>query len=329
MVPPFLKRYLKMLWGEHRAHPLILCLICLMLTASGRSVFIPIAGSLSVPENTPSTQLSPSPTKTIPMPTVTLTPSPSNTQTPTPTPTSVHPWGKFLGPTEDSEIEIPRPVSPIAFPPDTVNIILLGSDRRPNTGGYRTDTLMIVSLDPVAQRAKILSIPRDLYVYIPGWKVNRINTAEPRGGFNMLADTVLYNLGIPIHYWVRVEFAGVMDAIDILGGIEVHSTGYLSDECGGTYYRYGPDKVYPMDGFTALCYARMRKASSDFDRLRRQQEVVQAMFDKLFSLKSLWEIPQLFETYKKTLQSNMKLVDILPLVPLAANLIQCAGGGFG
>jgi LCP family protein required for cell wall assembly len=217
-------------------------------------------------------------------------------------------------------MEIPRPVPPIDFPPYVVNIMLLGSDRRPNTTGYRTDTLLILSLDPIANKATMISIPRDFYVYIPGWKVDRINTAEPRGGFTMLADTVLYNLGIPLHHWVKVEFSGLREAVDILGGIEVTSTGYLNDECGGTYYHYQPDKLYSMDGFTALCYARMRKASSDFDRLRRQQEVIKAMFNKLFSFEGLWQIPELFGAFKHTLESDMKLEDIIPLASLATNI---------
>lgn len=321
MVPTFPNRYLRILPSGHRAHLIFLCLSCLILTGCSQSVYIPITGSLSVPKNTPSPQLSPSPTTTsIPVPTRTPIRSPAQSPTPTITPTFVSPWENFLGPTQDSELEIPRPVEPIAFPPQTVNIILLGSDRRPDTTSYRTDTLMILSLDPVAHSATIISIPRDLYVYIPGWKVNRINTAEPRGGFEMLADSVLYNLGIPLHNWVKVEFNGMSEAVDVLGGIEIQSTGYLSDECGGTYYRFEPNKTYSMDGFTALCYARMRKMSSDFDRLRRQQEVVQAMFDKLFSLEGLWEIPELFELFKHTLQSDMTLTDILPLAPLATSL---------
>jgi LCP family protein required for cell wall assembly len=179
---------------------------------------------------------------------------------------------------------------------------------------------MILSLDPVENAAKLISIPRDLYVYIPGWKVGRINTAEPRGGFEMLSDAILYNLGIQLHHWVKVEFSGMSDAIDILGGVEVQSTGYLFDECGGTYYQYEPNQTYTMDGFTALCYARMRKSSSDFDRLRRQQEVLQAMFDKLISLEGFWHVPELYDVYKDTLQSSMSLDDVLPLTPLAVNI---------
>jgi LCP family protein required for cell wall assembly len=305
------QKHLKFLW--------IFFLACLLTTGCGRSFYMPVTGSFLTSEERGSTARAPSPIKTS-TPTLTLTPLPPPTQTPTPTPTSIHPWGYFLGPTADSELEIPAPVEPVDFPPQTVNIILLGSDRRPDETQYRTDTLLILSLDPVSNRAKMLSIPRDFYVYIPGWKMNRINTAEPRGGFEMFADTVLYNLGIPLHHWVKVEFTGMSEAIDILGGIEIQSTGYLSDECGGTYYRIEPNKTYPMDGFTALCYARMRKRSSDFDRLRRQQEVFQAMFDKLFSLEGLWELPELFKIFKHTLQSDLTLTDILPLAPLAAGL---------
>jgi LCP family protein required for cell wall assembly len=211
-------------------------------------------------------------------------------------------------------------VAPISFPPDSVNIILLGSDQRPNIGGYRTDTLLILSLDPENNSATMLSIPRDLYIYIPGWKVNRINTAEPHGGFEMIRDTVLYNLGIPLHHWVRVRFEGMIEAIDLLGGIEVHATGNLYDECGGVWYSYREGQEYHLDGMDVLCYTRMRKRSSDFDRLRRQQEVLDAMFNKVISLDGLERVPELYETFKHTFQSDMSLEEVLELVPLASSL---------
>jgi LCP family protein required for cell wall assembly len=211
-------------------------------------------------------------------------------------------------------------MEPFSFSPDVVNIILLGSDQRPNSGGYRTDTLLILSMDPNNNTATMLSIPRDLYVFIPGWKVNRINTAEPHGGFEMINNTVLYNLGIPLHHWVRVRFEGMIEAIDLLGGIDVYSTGRLYDECGGVYYDYETGNVYHMDGMDALCYTRMRKRSSDFDRLRRQQEVLEAMFNKVISIDGLEKVPELFETFNYTFESDMKLEEILALVPLAASL---------
>lgn len=211
-------------------------------------------------------------------------------------------------------------MDPIHFSPATVNIILLGSDKRPNSGGYRTDTLLILSLDPENKRTRMLSIPRDLYVFIPGWKVNRINTADFHGGFEMTANTVLYNFGIPLHHWVRVRFEGMIEAIDLLGGIDVYTTGNLYDECGGVYYAYEAGNVYHMDGMDALCYTRMRKRSSDFDRLRRQQEVLQAMFDKVISIDGLEKVPELFESFNHTFQSDMNLEEVLGLVPLATSL---------
>ncbi len=136
----------------------------------------------------------------------------------------------------DSEIEIPESVAPIDFPPDTVNILLLGTDRRPTWKWYQTDAIMILSLDLDTDKATLISIPRDLYVYIPGWKVNRINTAEFRGGFEMIANTILYNLGIPVHHWIRVDYWGFSDAIDVLGGIDVQVNRRLNSMCEGIPY---------------------------------------------------------------------------------------------
>jgi anionic cell wall polymer biosynthesis LytR-Cps2A-Psr (LCP) family protein len=75
-----------------------------------------------------------------------------------------------------------------------------------------------------------------------------------------------------------------------------------------------------MDGRTALCYVRMRKTTSDFDRLRRQQEVIQAVFNKVLSVDGLSRVPELFSQFSALIQTSMNLGDILPLVPLAAKI---------
>ena len=207
----------------------------------------------------------------------------------------------------------------IEFGPNVVNIVLLGSDERSSTGGYRTDTIMILSLDPDAGTVTVLSIPRDLYVYIPGWRVDRINTADAMGGFETTAMTILYNIGIEIHHWVRVNFNGFTNIVNTLGGIYVESTSYLYDECGGVWRSYGLGTYY-MNGFEALCYVRMRKASSDFDRLRRQQEVAKAVFNKILSLDGLSQIPELYSQFNSMIHTDMELNDLLPLVPLVVNI---------
>jgi LCP family protein required for cell wall assembly len=300
-----------------------LIILCILLTllASSCSIFSVDPTPSPLPTNTKTSTPIPSPTDTqTPSPTPPKTPTPTYTTIPSATPTSPYVWGYFPGPTEDSAIDISPPVDPIPFSVDTVNIILLGSDRRPNIAGYRTDTLLILSLDLEKNTATMLSIPRDLYVFIPGWKVNRINTAEPRGGFEMISDTILYNLGIPLHHWVRVRFEGMIEAIDIMGGIDVITTGPLYDECGGVYYRYDTGNVYHMDGMDALCYTRMRKTSSDFDRLRRQQEVLEAMFSKVISIDGLERVPELYEVFNHTFRSDMNLEEVLDLLPLATSI---------
>jgi LCP family protein required for cell wall assembly len=179
---------------------------------------------------------------------------------------------------------------------------------------------MIASLDLESDEVTLISIPRDLYVYIPGWRVNRINTAEYRGGFEMIADTIRYNLGIPVHHWIRVEYWGFREAVDILDGIDVLTTRRLKSMCEGVSYEYESEVEYHLDGFAAMCYVRMRMNSSDFDRLRRQEEVTRALFDKVISIDGLLKVPQLFSTFSEYVESDLKLGDILPLIPLATKI---------
>jgi LCP family protein required for cell wall assembly len=207
----------------------------------------------------------------------------------------------------------------IPFAPGTFNIVLLGSDARPDVGGYRTDTMMVVSVDPKADTVTMLSFPRDLYVYIPGWRMDRINTADVHGGFEMTRQTILYNFGIELDAWARVSFNGFTSAIDILGGISVQSTGYLQDECGGVIRTYGAG-TYHMDGFEALCYVRMRKTTGDFDRMRRQQEVVRAIFSKVLSINGLARIPELYNQFYNSLRTDVHVIDLIPLIPTAGQV---------
>lgn len=237
----------------------------------------------------------------------------------TPIPTQGDPWGDFPGPFRESAIAIPPPAEELSFPSSTVNFILLGSDEAPHRAGHRTDTMMLVSLDKKTNKATVLSIPRDLYVYVPGWRVDRINVADLFGGWEMVSQTIHYNFGIKPDYWVRVNFSGFEKAVDVLGGIEVQVEGSLTDECGGEIYTYNPG-TYTMDGITALCYVRMRKTSSDFDRLRRQQEVLQAVFRRVLTLDGITRIPKLFGEFKDYYEGNVGIGDILPLAPIAAKI---------
>lgn len=207
----------------------------------------------------------------------------------------------------------------INFASDVLNILLLGSDARPGLGGTRTDAIMIVSLNPGAGTVTLLSIPRDLYVYIPGWKMERINAAYSRGGVNLVMVTVRYNFGITIDRWAMINFTGFTSIIDHFGGIDVNIGRSISDRCGSASYSYAPG-AYHMSGAEALCYVRMRYTTSDIDRLRRQQEVVLAFFNKMISIDGLAQIPEFYGLLSSFIQTNVGLGDIVAQIPLGATI---------
>lgn len=217
---------------------------------------------------------------------------------------------------------------------ERVNILLLGVDQRPNEEGpWRSDTMIIVTVDPQSMTAGALSIPRDLYVEIPGYGDQRINMAHflgdayhyPGEGPGLAVKTVEHNFGIPIHYYIRVNFHGFREIIDYLGGITIEVKEEIWD------YRYPdgqfgystvhiPAGVQVMNGRMALQYARTRHGGSDFDRLRRQQEVLMATREKALSLDLIPKIPMLARTMGHTVKTNLQLADVITLGQIASQI---------
>ena len=233
-------------------------------------------------------------------------------------------------PTEAQPSATPRP-APTRPPPATptpqappagepVTVLLLGSDRRPGEDEpSRTDAVIIARIDPIRHRVALLSLPRDLMVEIPGYGQTRINAANvwgeiynaPGGGVALARETVSHLLGIPIDYSVYVDFEGFIGAIDALGGVTVDVQKELYDDQFPTMdYSYTVAHFLPgplkLDGTTALMYSRIRHPDSDFERMRRQQQVlagiVGAVRDQnaLESLKRLEELTTALRGYVKT-----------------------------
>jgi LCP family protein required for cell wall assembly len=205
----------------------------------------------------------------------------------------------------------------IPQPKGQINILLLGSDQRLGSYGFRTDTILLVTINPAKNSINITSFPRDLYVNIPGGATNRINTAFARGGFETMADTFEVNLGVRPDFYVLINFWSFVDIVDSLGGIDVVASQPLSEYTARGWYTV-PAGINHMDGDMALYYSRSRKSTSDFDRNRRQQEVVQGIIDKLVSLYTIAKIPELYRIYAENVETNVKLSDIIPLIPVAA-----------
>lgn len=239
-------------------------------------------------------------------------------------------------------VELPIAVDPGTLPesaPDwsqkeRVNILLLGVDQRPTEEGpWRSDTMIIATVDPKTMTAGAISIPRDLYVEIPGYGDRRINMAHflgdaydyPGGGPGLAMKTIEHNLGIPVHYYIRVDFQGFRDIIDYLGGItidveeEIWDYKYPDGQLGYTTVHI-PEGRQLMNGRTALQYARSRHSGTDFDRLRRQQQVLMAIRDKALRLDLLPKIPMLANTMSHTVRTNLQLGEIVTLGQIGAQI---------
>lgn len=214
---------------------------------------------------------------------------------------------------------------------ERVNILLLGIDKRPDERYSRTDTMILVTVDPNTKTAGMLSVPRDLWVSIPGYNEDRVNKAYffgeqyayPGGGPALAMKTIQYNLGVPVHFFIQVDFEGFRNIVDTLGGIDIDVTETIDDPTfPDNNYGYDPFYIepghYTLDGYTALKYARTRATpGSDFSRARRQQQVLLAIKDKALQLNMIPKIPELWNNMADTIQTDLQLVDIVELAQLA------------
>jgi polyisoprenyl-teichoic acid--peptidoglycan teichoic acid transferase len=288
----------------------------------------------------------------------TPTPAPTSTDTPTPTPTLIvlPPRAKnemgvdvvISASLVISETPVPTPVFPLELPRDTINVLLLGSDNRPGEKLGRTDTIIVASINPNANYVSLLSIPRDLYVFIPGLdRFDRINTVDIHANrakigqpVELLAETLRYNLGIPVHYYARINFAGVREMIDRVGGVNVLAhcalydvfpdlppdqndiitdTAQLSTVPTGTINIPMPG-LYNLDGQHALWFARSRYSTNDFDRSRRQQAVLRGLWSQIKEQGLVGQLPTLWNDVTKIVDTNLNVNDVIYLATFGLQL---------
>lgn len=334
-------------------------LLTLVLTACGTAPASPPQGSLPFVLITSAPDASPTPTPFQPpfveqatptslyyieVPTLepffpTSTPSPMPTPPPQPTATvdlgSLFPTAA-APPPPDASGQAPAPL-PQLTDSDTLNFLLIGRDQG-STSSFRTDTMIVVILWPKEGQVSMISIPRDLWIYIPTVGMQRINTAYEfgmssyaGGGAALLKDTIAYNLGIRIDHIAMVQFDGFSRIVDTLGGIDVpvacpYTDWRLIDPSYNPYnennwalYTIQPG-IDHMDGDLALWYARARQHSNDFDRGRRQQEVLRAIFARALTTNTLTRIPELYNDFASSIVTDLSLTDMLKLAVYAPNL---------
>jgi LCP family protein required for cell wall assembly len=220
---------------------------------------------------------------------------------------------------------------------DRVTVVLMGVDNRPDEPVARTDTIIILSLNPKTHAAGMLSVPRDMLVHSSAMNRDvKINTVHvlgeinkyPGGGPALLRETLAEALGYPMNYYVRVNFDGFRQIIDLLGGIDIDVPQDIRDDTFPNE-NYGYDPLFipagrqHMDGTLALKYARTRHADDDYGRERRQQQIIMAVKDKVMQpgeLPALLpRLPALMLALTKVVQTD---IPVDRAISLARNLDQ-------
>ena len=184
------------------------------------------------------------------------------------------------------------------------NVLVLGADERPESEeeGSRTDTIMLVRVDPKTGDIRLLSVPRDLLVEVAPGEENRINAAYNFGGIDQTVAAFEEYSGVDVDHYAVVDFEGFRDVINAMGGVEVD----VADEVPP---KYGiEDGLQTLNGQQALFYARYRgTAAGDLDRIKRQQQLVAALRSQAFSLSTVEQLPTLLRVANRNVQTDLDL----------------------
>jgi LCP family protein required for cell wall assembly len=240
----------------------------------------------------------------------------------------------------------PNPNAPSSQPELTpwdgasrVTVLLIGLDYRDwqsGEGASRSDTMILLTLDPLTKTAGMLSIPRDMWVAIPGFQHGKINTAYylgeayklPGGGPGLAVKTVEQFLGVPVNYYAQIDFGAFVKFIDELGGIKIDVPAKITVDLlgsGASTKKTLQPGVQVLPGEWALAYARNRYTEGgDFDRAQRQQQVILGIRDRILSLDMLptliQKAPSMYQDLSSGVHTNLTLEQVVRLALLAKDV---------
>jgi polyisoprenyl-teichoic acid--peptidoglycan teichoic acid transferase len=209
---------------------------------------------------------------------------------------------------------------------ERVNILLMGVDRRGmrNNALPRSDSMMLLSIDPVSKRYDLFSILRDTYVEIPGHGRSRINSAIVEGGPELAMETVSQFTGLPVNRYVITDFEGFKHLIDAVGGVELYvekNMRYHDPTDKGVYDIDLKKGLQRLDGAKALQYVRFRHdATSDYTRTERQRKLMAALADQMKNGTTLIQLPSILKEITPYVQTNISSMDMLKLASLGLTL---------
>ncbi|MBP1990865.1 LCP family protein [Paenibacillus eucommiae] len=203
---------------------------------------------------------------------------------------------------------------------ERVNILLLGGDGRDADDSGRSDTTLVVSIDPVSKQSHIFSILRDTYTDIPDHGKNKINAALAFGGPELAMKAVGNFMGLPIHYYFYLDLESFIKLVDVVGGVdlEVEKDMKYTDTQDKEEFQIDLKKgMQHLDGNKALQYVRFRHdALSDFTRTERQRKFLKALAEKMQTTSSLIHLPGILKEMEPYMDTNMDLGDMVKLATL-------------
>lgn len=240
-----------------------------------------------------------------------------------------------LAPAPSTTVEprVETPAGPAFNWSETENYLILGTDRRQGGGSWRTDTVMIVGLDRTLNRAAVFSIPRDLYVQIPGYGWGRINQVDyigeqrngEGGGPQLVSDVLSATLGVQTHHWVRLQMDGFVDIVDAIGGVTVHlDCPFYEPIFNLTTNRWDyfvlPAGEVKLDGEAAYWFVRLRYRESDIGRGRRQRQFLWALRDQIMDANLILRFPELWGAFQNALSTDLGLLELIELTRYGTSL---------
>ncbi len=282
---------------------LLILTLTLALAACAGKTEQPSPGVSPIPISSPTTS---TPSATV-SPVLSVTVSPTSRG-----PQAV--WENFQPPQLTPVTPIPPPLTGLVIPEEVRVLVVAGVDRPyPYTG--KTDAIALVVYHPRLARASLISIPPDLFGYIPGYTMQRMFTAYSVGGPRLLEDALEYNFGIKPNAYAVFNLDSFSQLVDDLGGINVTVLDNVRQFCP----EIPPGVVY-MNGEKALCFMRLRLGEDEFARNRRQQEILRAIFLRLVENGNIIRAPELYSVYRSAINSNLTLDQIVQSMPLAIKL---------
>jgi LCP family protein required for cell wall assembly len=221
-----------------------------------------------------------------------------------------------------SILPVPDPLTGIQQPEEVQSLLLVGTDSLSPFPG-RSDFIMLVFYNRRLGRASFLSIPPDLFLYIPGYTTQRLNTAYAAGGIDMLATALEYNFGVRPDDYAIVHLDDFVYFVDDIGGLEVTVVEKMPAICSDI----APGRNL-LNGDQVICYLRYRDGMNELNRNLRQQEVVRLILQRMLHGGTLARLPEIYRLYSKSVETSLKLPDLIDAIPFLLRLGDASHVGY-